>query len=555
MDSSVTEPFGVSTDPSNMPKVHGGQLRQCKDKWAELTSDQIILNAITGYSIVFEEDNHPPKQTKPCFPYKRNLDETLKIDVEIKNLLKKGVIEESIHEEDEFVSCIFTRPKKNGGLRIILNLSELNKYMEYQHFKMDNLQTVTQLVTKNCCMASIDLKDAYYSVPIHSNSRKYLKFIWQNQLFQFKVLPNGLSSAPRLFTKILKPVFATLRTRGIKVIGYLDDTLVIGNTRSETEVAVYETKALLEELGFTIHPEKSVLEPSHNIKYLGFMVDSSNMSVKLPNDKVQDIKEACSNLIRDDCPTIRRVAQVIGKLIAAMPAMQYGTLHYRILEKEKIQALKSNRGHFDRRMRLTEEAMEELHWWLDNIDRNQKPLVQQKPHLTIQTDASGKGWGATNLLTTCGGKWNETELNTGSQYGINYLELLGAFHALKSFCKSEHDIHVRLQMDNTTAVSYINHMGGTKSHHCNALAKEMWEWSAERNIELSAAHLPGKDNVQADHESRNFNERTEWKLDERVFKKVKRTFGTPEVDLFASRLNHQVPRYVSWKPDPDADRQ
>ena len=61
-------------------------------------------------------------------------------------------------------------------------------------------------------MTSIDLRDAYYSIPVSPTYRKYLKFIWRDQLYQFTCLPMGLSSSPRIFTKIMKPVFAHLRS-------------------------------------------------------------------------------------------------------------------------------------------------------------------------------------------------------------------------------------------------------------------------------------------------------------------------------------------------------
>ena len=79
-------------------------------------------------------------------------------------------------EEGEFVSSIFTRPKKDGTLRMILNLKSLNKFVTYHHFKMDTIWTAIRLMTPGCYMASIDLKDAYYSVPIHTDFQKYVKF-------------------------------------------------------------------------------------------------------------------------------------------------------------------------------------------------------------------------------------------------------------------------------------------------------------------------------------------------------------------------------------------
>jgi hypothetical protein len=129
----------------------------------------------------------------------------------------KGVISQTLHEPGEFISRIFIRPKKDGTYRLILNLKKLNNFVKYHHFKMETIHTATQLMKKNCYMASIDLRDAYYSVP-------YLKFSWRNVLYRFTCLPNGLASAPRIFTKLLKPVYATLRSQGHVSFGYIDDS-------------------------------------------------------------------------------------------------------------------------------------------------------------------------------------------------------------------------------------------------------------------------------------------------------------------------------------------
>ena len=172
--------------------------------------------------------------------------------------------------------------------------------------------------------------------------------------------------------------------------------------------------------------------------------------------------------------------------------------------------------------------------------------------MELQTDASGIGWGATNLETHTGGKWSMSESLTANDNDINYLELLAAFYGLQSFCANKSNIHVRLKIDNTTAVAYINHMGGSKSFRCNFLVKQMWEWCITRNIWISAAHIPGRDNTIADQQSRKFNDQTEWMLNKQVFKEIVSRFGTPDADLFASRLNTQLPTYVSWRPDPGA---
>ena len=134
--------------------------------------------------------------------------------LKVQKLLNKDVIEIANHETGQVISNIFTRPKKDGGYRMILDLSELNEYITYRHFKMDTFETSRALITRNCYIASLDLKDAYYSVPIAKADRKYLSFIWNNKLYRFKALCNGLSSGPRLFTKLLKPPLATLCSIG-----------------------------------------------------------------------------------------------------------------------------------------------------------------------------------------------------------------------------------------------------------------------------------------------------------------------------------------------------
>ena len=111
---------------------------------------------------------------------------------EIDKLLTKGIIKETCHKEKEFVSPIFISHKSNGGIRLILNLKQLNKNIEYHHFKMDSINTlVLNLITKDCFMASIDLKDAYYSVKISESFQRYLKFEFLDKLCKVVCFPNG----------------------------------------------------------------------------------------------------------------------------------------------------------------------------------------------------------------------------------------------------------------------------------------------------------------------------------------------------------------------------
>lgn len=113
---------------------------------------------------------------------------------------------------DQFVSGIFSIPKNDGSHRFILNLKNLNKFVETSHFKLEDIRTVCKLLSRNDFMCTIDLKNAYYLVPINSTDKKYLRYEFNNKLYEYNCLAMGLNTAPFVFTKLLKPVLESERT-------------------------------------------------------------------------------------------------------------------------------------------------------------------------------------------------------------------------------------------------------------------------------------------------------------------------------------------------------
>ena len=157
-----------------------GRLKSHLAYWRSLTSDWNILSAISGVHLEFVDEVPPTRHD--CVPYRFDETKTAAIQAELDLMLKKGIIERTVREPQQFVSPIFTRDKKDGGLRIILDLSDLNESIQYHHFKMDTFETALTLVSKDCYMASIDWKDAYYTVPVAASDRKFLKFRWEHDL-------------------------------------------------------------------------------------------------------------------------------------------------------------------------------------------------------------------------------------------------------------------------------------------------------------------------------------------------------------------------------------
>lgn len=103
-----------------------------------------------------------------------------------------------------------------------------------------------------------------------------------------------------------------------------------------------------------------MLEPSHRVQYLGVIVDSCDMTVTLTDERVTNLITSCASMIKKENITIRDLAKVTGKTVASFPAIKYGPLHYRQLEKEKKAALTKNKGNFDGHMTLSLSAKSEL---------------------------------------------------------------------------------------------------------------------------------------------------------------------------------------------------
>ena len=360
--------------------------------WKSVTTDSVILDAIQHHHIEFEGHCRPVQTTKPRQIIFSSGDKEI-INLEIAKLLNKGVIEQSTPCHGDFISTIFVRPKKDGSHRLILNLKLLNEFVACYHFKMDTIHAALKLMRPGCFMASVDLKDAYYSIPISVEDHNFLKFEWQGNYFRFTCLPNGLASAPRLFTKVFKPIYAHLRSLGHFCMGHIDDSFLMGYTFASCEDNIWETTNTFLNLGFVIHPSKSVLIPTQELEFLGFLLNSNSMTIRLPPRKATTVRQACENLLTQSNPTIREVAQVIGLLVSSLPGVQFGELHYRHLERNKILALQANKGDYDAPMSLSAKARSELHWWVTNVNTAFKNIMHTNPDLILTTDASNTGWG------------------------------------------------------------------------------------------------------------------------------------------------------------------
>ena len=175
-----------------------GKLKHFLPLWEAITADPTILQTVTGVKIEFKSSVAPTQHYGR--PSVFNSHQHSIVNAEIDTLLAEGVIIPAAQETEEFISTIFLRPKKDGTHRTILNLKAFNEFIAHHHFKMDTLEAAVNMMRPGYFMALVDLKDAYYTVPIHASHQKYLKFCVDGALYKYTCLPYGLASAPRIFT-------------------------------------------------------------------------------------------------------------------------------------------------------------------------------------------------------------------------------------------------------------------------------------------------------------------------------------------------------------------
>ncbi|KAL1914873.1 uncharacterized protein VTP21DRAFT_7789 [Calcarisporiella thermophila] len=522
----------------------GGRLRKYRNAWRGIPAPLWIRKIIReGYKIQFWKEprfNHlsPPKRLPADHQSVKAISE------EVRSLLEKEAIEEVPRDAPGIVSNIFVISKSSGKLRPVVDLRLLNQSVKKERFKMETLQSILPLIQKDDWLTSIDLKDAFLHVPVHQGSRKYLQFIWGGRKYQFKVLLFGLTSSSRIFTKVLRPVLTVCRKAGIRVAAYLDDLLIAASSIEESKMHTQMLINTLEKFGFVANFEKSTLTPSQEIKHLGFKIHTREMTLNLPRKKVRDISRVALKLYKTGVTTPRQLNAFLRTTNAACPAVMPGRLFARSLMRALSPSLNAN-PDWDTPFTIPEEALEELDWWAEEFGKwNGRSFLPPAPAESVTTDASDDGWGAQYQSTTIGGPWSPEE----KKFHINWKELKTVELCLEAF-PSLRETTLLVRTDNTTALAYLNNLGGTRSPRLNEIARKIWTICLERHIQLVAEHIPGHLNNKADTASREIRTNQAWFIDNRAFNKIGKAWGPHSVDLFADRLTNRLPRFFSWHPD------
>ncbi len=245
-------------------------------EWERLPGVSLwVLRTIrSGYTLQFGKN--PPRFNGVHLTVVNSASKASVLRQELSSLLQKGAIEEVPQSDVQrgFFSRYLLVPKRDGGLRPILDLRRLNFSLYKGKFKMLTMKTIMSQVQGGDWFVTIDLKNAYFHIQVVQRHRRFLRFAFGGKAYQYMVLPFGLALAPRTFTKCMDAALAHLRLQGIRELNYLDDWLILAHSR---ELVSHHRDILLghiHSLGLRMNAKKSVLLPSQRTVFLGVRLDT-----------------------------------------------------------------------------------------------------------------------------------------------------------------------------------------------------------------------------------------------------------------------------------------
>ena len=466
----------------------------------------------------------------------------------INQLLQMKAIVRVQPASDQFLSNIFPVIKKSlTDHRIIVDLTLLNTFVRKIRFKMDDLNVIIRMIRPGDYFTSVDISDAYYAVALHEISMPFVTIVFLNVFYQWTCLPQGLSSAPRIFTKIMRVVMMFLRSNGVRIAAWFDDLLLAASSSSLCADHTYKALGTLEELGFLPNYEKSSLTPVQRISHLGLFWDSVAFSVSVLDDKVVAVQDKCSVALSSRV-SVRFLSSILGSIEYFRWGFPHAAVHYRGLQRFVNYCLASGLS-YDSKVRISDGARSDLQWWVSaSVPLPARSLAPFSADITLFSDASLSGWGG----WTCSGReafgsWSEAE----ASLHINILELQAVIFLFRCFFWSTYNCNIAVRSDNSTVVAYINRQGGTVSRRLCDLALELWEFCIARDLVVRASHVGGALNVRADFLSRLGVPDHSYFLRQDIFDEIRSRLSFPlKLDCFASRLNFKIGKFISRYDDP-----
>lgn len=444
-----------------------------------------------------------------------------------------------------------------GKQRFVIDARYQNKEIDDRRFKYEALTDLAPQLRAGDKLISWDVKDAYHHVPLRVADRNYFAFQCMGRVFRCLTMPFGLKVAPFVWTKLCRPIVQALRREGFRIVAYVDDfgggvptQQRGGATRAEATAAGMRVKELFHSLGLYLHPTKGEWGGTSRLPLLGFLVDTERRLFLLRPERTAKVMGMAGRLLAG-AKTHRRWVRhsalrcFCGTAVSTHLAVPEARYRLRSL----YTAMRDHQDRRSNRVRLGRQAMTDLRWWHELTEHAERgrALWPAPADVTMTTDASSTGWGATwdGLVPARGYHADDRKA-----LHINLLELGAVRLGLLSFVDflREPATIVRLRTDSRVAMEVIN-SGSSRSPALMQELRRLHKVATALGVTLRAEYLPSALNMWADRLSRT-RDSTDWTLARPAFERLEGLYGPHTVDLFASAENAQCGRFQSKLPAP-----
>ena len=535
---------------------------------------------------------------------------------ELQRLVDAGAVEAAPDDARYVTRAFLVpKPGRKDSWRLVIDLRWVNQHLRRQRCRYETLRRLSSLARDGDWMISLDLQDGFYAVGVHPEDRPYLTFQVEGfGPLQFAALPMGLSCSPYVFCKVMRtfvralrsplapaaaavsqplrvhtgsaaappsqlpsarralpamrrllagaprvpelgtllPRFGRLMQLGLRVLPYMDDFLVLCDTREMALEAREYVDAVLALLGLSRNASKGVWEPCQVLQHLGLGVDTKRGMFFVTPERLEKLRTAGRRLLCRACSNggqglvpVRQLAGFTGLAQSLYLALPAARLFLRSLH-EAVAAGAAGRARWNGVTRLCSAAKADLQWFVDLQARHNGRAIWRSPQTALlHCDASELAWGAVlNMQLPARGFWRAHQ----RREHITLLELRAVHYAVQAFLEQLQGRHVLLREDNQAVVAMLKSFTSRSPAIMRELRKLWWLLDVH-NVTLLPRYIRSADNWYADYLSRA-EESGDYRLNPAVFAHLQRLWGPCTIDRFASANNTQLPRFNSAWASP-----
>jgi len=528
-------------EQNSQPPILKGRLKSCLGFWESINTNSFIIDIIRcGYRIPFIDT--------PC----RSILSNNKSALEHAEFVESAILElVSIHSVVEVpfvphvVNPLSVSIQSSGKKTLILDLRHVNKCVWKQKIKFEDWRFLVTYLNKGYFLFNFDLKSGYHHIEIFPDHQTFLGFSWTfsgiTKYYCFSVLPFGLSSAPFIFTKCIRPLVKFWRFNGVKIVVYLDDGC--GSAESSEVAQGHSTfvRSTLRNAGFVVNNTKSQWEPVQSLVWLGLNWDLVSGTFYITNNRIVKFLEIIDQFLGSapyvtarDCATITGHILSMSSVIGNLTRLKTRYI-YKVIESRY-----SWNTRFD--IGIHNDSLAEIFFWKNNIiSLNCRNISEyQIPRLRSYSDTSKIGCGAYLVGTDAVSyrMWEESEASKSS----TWRELKAIEFALSSFVHLIKAKSVKWHSDNQSAVRILEI--GSPKDELHTIAVNIFSFCRVNNISLLAMWIPRELNAQADGISK-FVDYDDWTTTPEFFAYLDNIWGPYTVDRFANSDNRRLSRFNS----------